>query len=112
MARIADREEDDSAGRVGSVASRRLLVRDADRRDARRGRGGVAIVASWSLLFATACADVSFKPGASPDAIRRDEIACREAAGEDEEEYASCMKARGYLVSKSGEGLGWTPAGR
>ncbi|MEZ4278958.1 MAG: hypothetical protein R3F21_04985 [Myxococcota bacterium] len=64
------------------------------------------------MFGAIGCADVSFKPGASPDQIRRDEIACREAAGDVEADYQSCMKDRGYLVSKSGEETGWKPAGR
>jgi len=64
------------------------------------------------MLAATGCADLSFKPGASPGEIQRDELACRDVSGEDEVAYASCMKERGYLVSKTGESLDWAPASR
>ena len=43
------------------------------------------------------CSSVSFKLGASPDAIARDEQACR-AASESDEDYAACMRSRGYSV--------------
>ena len=43
------------------------------------------------------CSSAAFKLGASPDAIARDEQACR-AASEGDEDYAECMRSRGYSV--------------
>lgn len=57
------------------------------------------------------CADLSFKPGASPGDMQRDELACRETAG-GETAYMSCMKSRGYLISQAVDGIDWTAASR
>jgi hypothetical protein len=73
----------------------------------------VALGAGLALvLAAVGCADLSFKPGASPGDIQRDELACREASDDDETAYATCMKDRGYFVSKAGEALEGVPASR
>lgn len=73
----------------------------------------IALAAVLAFVFAAiGCADLSFKPGASPGEIQRDELACREASDDDETAYATCMKDRGYIVSKSGEGLEVVPASR
>lgn len=101
------------AGSVGAWP-RRSRAEASERSEALhlRLRRRASILVGAIVFGAIGCADVSFKPGASPDQIRRDEIACREAAGGVEADYQSCMKDRGYLVSKSGEEPGWKPAGR
>lgn len=72
--------------------------------------GCVGLAALFGLLLG-GCADVSFKAGATPGEIQRDELACHESSSDDET-YASCMKERGYLLSKAGDGIDWTPATR
>lgn len=80
-----------------------------------RGAQGRSIALGAVLAFVLAaigCADLSFKPGASPGEIQRDELACREASDDDETVYATCMKDLGYIVSKAGEALEGVPASR
>jgi len=48
------------------------------------------------------CAGATFKRGASPDSIAAAERACREKTATDEE-YAGCMRERGYVVSSGVE---------
>jgi hypothetical protein len=47
--------------------------------------------------LAIGCGNISFKRGASPEAIDTDERACR-ASTDNDERYVECMKQRGYLV--------------
>jgi hypothetical protein len=47
--------------------------------------------------LAIGCGNISFKRGASPEAIVTDERACR-ASTDNDERYVECMKQRGYLV--------------
>ncbi|HPG26380.1 MAG: hypothetical protein H6748_03985 [Spirochaetaceae bacterium] len=50
-----------------------------------------------SLLASMGCAGASFKSGASPDQIARDERECR-SPSEAHASYESCMRERGYVV--------------
>ena len=52
------------------------------------------------LVACGGCATVTFKPGASPEAMAADERACR-SANTDEADYVECMKARGAFVASS-----------
>ncbi len=62
------------------------------------------IVLSCALLMIAGCASVSFKRGASPEAMSADEEACRQAGG-DEAAYVECMQKRGfYVMDPKGEG--------
>lgn len=51
-----------------------------------------------SAVVLAGCAGATFKRGASPDSIAADERACREKTAT-EEEYADCMRERGYVTS-------------
>ena len=68
----------------------------------RRGPGGgggasrCALFGVWLTLLA-GCATVTFKRGASPDAMAADERACRNA-GTDEAAFVECMRNRGWFV--------------
>lgn len=55
-----------------------------------------------SAVVLAGCAGATFKRGASPDSIAADERACREKTATDEE-YADCMRERGYVVSSGVE---------
>ena len=68
-------------------------------------------VSRWAALAAllvlsavslAGCAGATFKRGASPGSIAADERACREKTAT-EEEYADCMRERGYVVSSGVE---------
>jgi len=58
---------------------------------------------SLALLLAllAGCATVSFKPGASPQAMEADERACREAS-RGEASFTECMRNRGWYMRGTG----------
>ncbi len=56
-----------------------------------------AVVASF---LAVGCAEITFKRGASPDAMAAAERECR-AATEGEEDYLDCMRERGWFAMDS-----------
>lgn len=64
------------------------------------------------VLLSFGCANLSFRAGATPDEIGRDEAACRDASGEDRDDYTRCMKERGYVVAGPEGGLEWEPRPR
>lgn len=54
-----------------------------------------------SLALLAGCASVTFKRGASPDAMAADEQVCRKA-GADDAAYVECMRNRGWFVTGRG----------
>jgi len=68
------------------------------------------VLATAALLLG-GCAEVVFKPGASPDQIERDQLACRDTT-EDEAAYSACMDERGYHLTKAPPGVNWIPTSR
>jgi len=68
---------------------------------------------SWGLLLSmllglsAGCASLTFKRGASPEALRSDERACR-AESSDDAGYGECMRDRGAFVAGA---AGMAPGG-
>lgn len=57
----------------------------------------LVILAIVTLLVATGCATVTFKPGAGPGGAKADEDACR-ATSETQAGYVACLRERGWMV--------------
>ena len=70
-----------------------------DRIAARSGRAAVAL---FLVSLAGCGASISFKRGASPDAMSADERTCREGGGGDAA-FLQCMRDRGWTMIETGE---------
>ncbi len=72
----------------------------------------VPVVQPWivavSVMLLAGCANVTFKPGASGEAMGADERACR-ASSTTDADYAQCMRSRGSYVVGGGSESTPTP---